>query len=145
MPESLAEDSPQPHGLQYAADGRRKRRWLRRGSVVLVLATAFVTANYFHRPIWTQVQILYWQRQCLNYDEPPGHVACEEVADNSVASEKAAVAALLRQTAYQGSAGAVASRVEALDRFDQLCPTTSQLPNAVVLFVSAPPPRSLRP
>jgi hypothetical protein len=87
---------------------------------MFALALVCSTIIRFRDPIWTQARILYWQRQCMNYEAPLGHVACEELGDDAPFSEKAAVALLLQQGGYEGSASSIRAHAKAFDQFNQL-------------------------
>jgi hypothetical protein len=54
----------------------------------------------------------------MNYEQPPGHVACEEVGTDAPAAEKAASAARLRRSGYTGSTQFTGYVPDALGRFD---------------------------
>jgi hypothetical protein len=86
--------------LQYAAGGRRKRRWVRRALAALVVLGTATGATYFRKPIWAQARLLYWQRQCMNYEEPPGHVAYLQVGGEIPATDRAELTALGQHPGY---------------------------------------------
>lgn len=60
---------PRPRGL-----GRRARRLL---ALVVLAAVACSAAARWGRPAWRHAQVLYWQRQCMEYAPPPGTVVIE--------------------------------------------------------------------
>ena len=67
---------------------RRTRRWLILSAIAATLLTSFVWAP----PLWRHAQLLYWQRQCLNYTAPPDQVVYESdptAAAKLLASSKA--------------------------------------------------------
>src|ERR1051325_9428616 len=68
-----------PPQLDYApAPSRWRRRWVRRTALAIFLLVVCSVILRFGRPVWTQVQVLYWQRQCLAYTAPPQIVVYEE-------------------------------------------------------------------
>lgn len=69
-----------PPQLDYAPGApirRRRRRW-RRVMGLLLLAGLVFAAWWFHKPVWEQAKLLYYQRQCLNYTAPPEQVVYDE-------------------------------------------------------------------
>jgi hypothetical protein len=109
---------PKPLRLHYAERDRRSRRWVWRSIAVLVVLGTGASAVYFRKTIWAQARLLYWQRQCMNYGQPPGHVACEAVGADAPASEKAARDARFSRTGYTGSVGFVEYVPDPLKHFD---------------------------
>jgi hypothetical protein len=61
MPGTLLEYSNQP----------RRRRW-RRWALLLFVLVACGVSFYYRGPISRRAHVLYWQRQCMKYDRPPG-------------------------------------------------------------------------
>lgn len=101
MRQTSARSPPQLIRLQYAADGRRTRRWLRRAiAALMLLLGAGASAVYFRKPVWAQGQLLYWQRQCMTYEEAPDHIAYMQVGNTAPAREKGALAALGQHAGY---------------------------------------------
>jgi len=68
--------SPQ---LEYSPGAPiRRRRRVRRVMGLLLLAIFAGAAWWFHAPLWQHAQLLYYQRQCLNYTAPPEQVVYDE-------------------------------------------------------------------
>lgn len=77
--ESPTTASPAP--LDYARAPSSLRRNLRRAFLTIIIVAA-ATAGLKWGPVaWQQMQILYWQRQCMNYTAPPEMVVYDENAD----------------------------------------------------------------
>ena len=100
MSELSRESTGTPIWWQYGASDHRRRptgsarNCRSSGCYPRWRVPSLVTSG---KPIWAQAQLLYWQRQCLNYEQPPRHVAFEEAGDMSSATERAALARLSRQ------------------------------------------------
>jgi hypothetical protein len=117
---ALRETPPTPLRLHYAAGGRRLRRWVLRVLAALVVLGTATGAVYFRKPIWAQTQLLYWQQQCMNYEEPPDHIAYLQVGGEAPATDKAELAALTRHDGYARHGPAtVRFNPNCLDHFDQ--------------------------
>lgn len=67
-----------PTTLAYApAPHRHRRRMWRRGALAVLLLTAAAAGWRWGPAAWGHATLLYWQRQCLRYDPPPGQVVYE--------------------------------------------------------------------
>jgi len=72
-----AEPSPAVR-LEYAPAPNRKKKLLRR-AVAVCLIIAIAAAGWWWGPgLWQLAPILYWQRQCMNYQPGPEQVIYEE-------------------------------------------------------------------
>jgi hypothetical protein len=73
-----------PIVLEYGRQSPLWRRRITRRAIaaMLCIAVGFVTYRY-HTAIWQQAQLLYWQRQCLNYSPPADLVVYDEIPGKS--------------------------------------------------------------
>lgn len=55
----------------------RRRRWVRRGIWLVVLAAVAIALSRVPRA-WHKVQVLYYQRQCATYTAPADQLICSE-------------------------------------------------------------------
>lgn len=61
---------------------RRFQRYLYLVAAIFVIGSSF----YWGSNAWRRVQILYWQRQCMNYQPPPDQIVCEFIDGKQVKS-----------------------------------------------------------
>ena len=68
-----------PLPLDYAKSSARCRiiRRIFRITLLLTIIIAAATSNRWAPPAWHRAQLLYWQRQCLNYAAPPDQIVFE--------------------------------------------------------------------
>jgi hypothetical protein len=64
--------------LEYAAAPSRWRSRIRRLALGLIVITIAAGAWRYGPHFWHQSQLLYWQRQCMNFSLPPDKVVYEE-------------------------------------------------------------------
>jgi hypothetical protein len=71
--------TPTSSPLDYApAPPLRRRRWVRRAVVFVLLAVVSLGGYRWGRPFVRQARLLYWQRQCLRYHPPADLVVYDE-------------------------------------------------------------------
>ena len=80
--------------LDYTPAPPRRKKWLRRGVLPLLVVATAIASYRWGPPAWRQVEILYWQRQCMEYSPSADTVVYEE--------EPVAAAKLLAHPAEYG-------------------------------------------
>jgi hypothetical protein len=70
----------EPDALEYGPPpALHRRRWLRRLALRLTVLAVLVAAGARWGPVaWRQSELLYRQRQCLQYTAPPDQIVCSE-------------------------------------------------------------------
>src|SRR5882724_47966 len=64
--------------LEYAPGGPvRRRRRIRRIVLLLAVLSLTATGRRWGPAAWDHAQLLYWQRQCMNYTMPAGSAMWE--------------------------------------------------------------------
>src|SRR5262245_37091351 len=100
----MSEPESQPAAqLEYAPAPTRSRKWLRRAAWLAIMLTVSFAGWRWGTAAWTQVQIVYWQRQCMNYRALPNQVVYEE--------EPAAVARLASDLQFRPFVRATANPI----------------------------------
>ncbi|MGA2583698.1 MAG: hypothetical protein ABSG31_10515 [Tepidisphaeraceae bacterium] len=75
---SETDKSSNPHPLDYAPARSNRRRLIMRSAGLLILIALTYSAWRWGPGVARQAEILYWQRQCMNYSPGPDVVAYEE-------------------------------------------------------------------
>jgi hypothetical protein len=120
MSESFPERSPSLR-LEYGKRRSPARRYIRRGVIALALLGTCAAGIYFQKPVLAQARLLYWQRRCMNYEEPPGHAAYVHLDPRAPESEKRAFTVFRQDPEYVIDRLQVAEfHPPCLDRFDRL-------------------------
>jgi hypothetical protein len=103
-----------PAPLEYApAPPRQKRRWVRKTITLVVLLIVARAAWHYAPAMIAHVQVLWWQRTCMAYAQPPDRVVYTEDPGETTALRRAGgyiqmapsgPALLCESAAYEGLA-----------------------------------------
>jgi hypothetical protein len=65
---------PKLANLEYQRRGGLQRRWVARTALITAAVVAILTSIRMGPELWRRVQVMHWQRQCLDYQFPAGPV-----------------------------------------------------------------------